>query len=235
MTSIAEMLPKNAEVFNIGVPHYGCMGKVCSTHGGNATITFQVPDEPNLARILKKKHTLSSYHPGWKIASNTGVSGYILSRITGSVYAYYPETRKWSIGLNLKFTKERSGVAGFTKRKDNEWLYSDAVTGLILGYRERFPEVLTYLEETLGKTAEQDLNLESMFGTTNVVEKLQELTKWLKSLPSYGGTKVHESSNTIEPIVVSAIDEEIKLFKKKAGKSKDVTVSVLSRYLYCPQ
>uniref|UniRef100_H2ZAS5 5'-3' exoribonuclease 1 n=2 Tax=Chordata TaxID=7711 RepID=H2ZAS5_CIOSA len=313
MTSIAEMLPKNAEVFNIGVPHYGCMGKVgdlvCSTHGGNATITFQVPDEPNLARILKKKHTLSSYHPGWKIASNTGVSGYILSRITGSVYAYYPETRKWSIGLNLKFTKERSGVAGFTKRKDNEWLYSDAVTGLILGYREsnqcctntnKQPvmhkhKYATSVAQTqisnkcCTNTNKQPVMHKHKYATsvaqtqisnqcctsTNKqqvnsipshaqflfsVEKLQELTKWLKSLPSYGGTKVHESSNTIEPIVVSAIDEEIKLFKvfskmvnkciemniklnlkisfktsKKAGKSKDVTVSVLSRYLYCPQ
>nr|XP_018671298.1 5'-3' exoribonuclease 1 isoform X4 [Ciona intestinalis] len=235
VTTVAEMFPQDAQVFNLGVPHYGCMGKVCSTHGGNATVLFKIPPEPNLTKIFKKMHTMSSYHPGWKIASNVGITGYLLSRITGSIYIYYPETRKWSIGLNLKFTKEKSGIAGFTKRKDNEWLYSDAVTKLLLAYKQRFPRVLQYLEESLMKTSEDSLDLEAMMGSEGIIEKLQELSKWLKSLPSYGGTKVHESSNTIEPIVVSAIDEEIQLFKNKTkDKTTEVKLSVLSHYLYRP-
>lgn len=66
-----------------------------------------------------------------------GISNYLLSRITGTIFVYYPTNRKWQIGLNLRFTKESSGIAGYTKFGNREWLYSEAVEKILVEYLQK--------------------------------------------------------------------------------------------------
>jgi len=50
-------------------------------------------------------------------------------------------------------------------------------------------------------------------------EKLQELAKWLKSLPCYDGQRVSEDSNALEPAVVKLIDQAVTDFKVRSSHS----------------
>lgn len=87
----------------------------------------------NVKTFLLQKLS-SSYYPGWQMASRVGISGYLLSRITGTIYVFYPTTRKWQLGLNLRFSRENSGVAGYTKLENREWSYSEAVEHILKEY-----------------------------------------------------------------------------------------------------
>jgi len=54
-----------------------------------------------------------------------------------SAFNRSPVTQRWNIGLNLRFSKENAGIAGFTKRKNNEWLYSDATADVLKQYMSK--------------------------------------------------------------------------------------------------
>nr|CAB3267808.1 5'-3' exoribonuclease 1 [Phallusia mammillata] len=235
LKSLSELFPKNAEVFNLGVPHYGCYGQVVQAKESNATVKFQVPEEPDFSKVLSQSSKLSSYQPSWRLASTIGISNFLFCRITGSIYIFYPPTRKWNVGLNLRFSKENSGIAGFSKKSNNEWLYSEAVGSVLREYLERFPKVFSYLQRVLSRGNENQIDAEAMFGSEVVQEKLQELSKWLKAQPCYDGQKVHESSNTVEPEVIKAICNTLDQFKNEGKReTREVTVGVRPHFLYRP-
>ncbi|XP_076824153.1 5'-3' exoribonuclease 1-like isoform X3 [Clavelina lepadiformis] len=235
INSLNELYPKDAEVFNLGIPHYGCLGKVIEARDGVTVVRLMIPEEPNLEQVVTRRNNRSMYHPGWRAATLTGLSSYMLSRMTGSIYIFFPPSKKWNVGLNLKFTKENCGIAGYTMRQERNWLYSNALCDIIKEYLKLFPEVFTYLGEVLQDRSEEQLNAAELFGSENVSEKLSVLSKWLKSLPCFGGRKVHESSSVLEAPAINAIDEAIATVKNKAHeKERNIVLTVKPSSLYRP-
>ena len=68
--------------------------------------------------------------PGYIVAQRLGINGFLLSRITGTVYVsrgskeHPSNANKINVGLNLKSNKKNEEVAGFTKKVDDQWQYS---------------------------------------------------------------------------------------------------------------
>ena len=70
--------------------------------------------------------------PGYIAAQELGISGHLISRITGSIYvSRHNDERntdsKVNIGLNLKFSKRNKEIPGFTRKSTSNngaWEYS---------------------------------------------------------------------------------------------------------------
>lgn len=78
----------------------------------------------------------------------TGMSSFLFSKITGSVYigVYNSEGGIKNIngGLDLKFNKKNKEIPGYTKKKDNTWYYSAKAVELVRDYVDKFPEVIVF-------------------------------------------------------------------------------------------
>lgn len=94
-----------------------------------------------------------------------GLSKLVFSRITGVVLIGSkndPEGKKTNIGLNLKFTRKHEEIPGYTRKINDNWLYSDKAVQLVKQYGELCPRLFEYL--TLGEHFD-DLFKEDVFPT----------------------------------------------------------------------
>ena len=83
----------------------------------------------------------AKYMPGYICAQRIGISGFLLSRITGVVFVmrgskHKPVNAKVNIGLNLKFNKTQMEVPGYTKKSNGDWLYSSLLVEVVSKYIE---------------------------------------------------------------------------------------------------
>ena len=233
--SLDDLFPKEAEVFNLSIPHYGSIGRVLRIKDGNALVKFDIVKEPDLSMAVELSQQFSTYHPGYRAAKIVGISPYMLSRITGSIYIFYPAQQKWNVGLSLKFTKEKCGIAGFTKRENDTWLYSDALVQVVKAYNEKFPKVFRTLEKRLLNGSEEQLSAEDVFGSENTLEELKSLTEWMKSLPCAKGRKIHEKSSVVSADTIQAVTDAVAAFKNVISGSKlSLQLAIPPRLLYRP-
>lgn len=80
------------------------------------------------------------------------ISRYVFSRITGTVFVVprnqpydYKLSKKFNVGLNLKFNVKNQETPGFTRKVNNNWLYSEQTVNLIKEYMQYWPEIFEYL------------------------------------------------------------------------------------------
>nr|XP_039266984.1 5'-3' exoribonuclease 1-like isoform X1 [Styela clava] len=233
---VDELFPAGSTVFMLGQPHYGCRGKVLEVSQGMASIEFETPAEPDIESVIRQRHKLSSsYYPGWELGSRLGVSSYLISRITGTIFVFYPANRKWQIGLSLRFSKDNCGIAGYTRLDNREWRYSEAVDKVLRQYMKNFPEVLTYLQTAI-KRNENEFDAAKMVGMdeeADIIARLQELSTWLKNLDCYHGDKVNEHSDMLEVKVVNVVADKVEEAKKKKADKK-VQITLRPHVLYRP-
>lgn len=76
----------------------------------------------------------------------------MFSRITGTVFLVSRRqacddrpSQKFNVGLNLKFNVKNQETPGFTKKVNNNWLYSEKTVNLIREYMEFCPKIFEYL------------------------------------------------------------------------------------------
>ncbi|MGH0119839.1 UNVERIFIED_CONTAM: hypothetical protein FKN15_043272 [Acipenser sinensis] len=147
--TIDELFSPETTVFMLGNPYYGCMGETQVSSDvigeGRIRVIFTIPCEPQLDALIQNQHKYSiRYNPGYVLASRLGISGYLVSRFSGSIFIGRGSKRnqhgeqKANVGLNLKFNKKNEEVPGYTKKSGNEWLYSVAVEELLAEYVERY-------------------------------------------------------------------------------------------------
>lgn len=55
-------------------------------------------------------------------------------------------SHKVNIGLNLKFNLKNQETPGFTKKVNNNWMYSEKTVNLIKDYIEFCPKIFEYLQ-----------------------------------------------------------------------------------------
>ncbi|XP_060722980.1 5'-3' exoribonuclease 1 isoform X2 [Tachysurus vachellii] len=241
--TLEELFPVSTTVFMVGNVYYGSMGEVQDSSDviseGRVRVVFTVPCEPHLDALIQNQHKYSiKYSPGYVLASRLGITSYLVSRFSGSIFIGRGSKRnphgeqRANVGLNLKFNKKNEEVPGYTKRTEKEWLYSAAVEELLAEYLERFSEVFDYVS----RNSHDDLFYEDDIwpgDDENGAEKVQEITAWLKTHPVSSSSRASCDLQILDVGIVGKIEEELE--KAKAKKSnKKVCVTVKPHLLFQP-
>ncbi|XP_048018575.1 5'-3' exoribonuclease 1 isoform X1 [Megalobrama amblycephala] len=241
--TLEELFPPGTAVFMVGNPYYGAMGDVQDSSDviseGRVRVVFSVPCEPQLDALIQNQHKYSvKYCPGYVLASRLGITSYLVSRFSGSIFIGRGSKKnphgeqKVNVGLNLKFNKKNEEVPGYTKRTEKEWLYSAAVEELLAEYLERFSEVFDYV----ARNSHDDVFYEDDIWPgedENGAEKIQEIQGWLKTHPVSSTSRASCDLQILDAGIVEKIEEELE--KTKAKKmNKKVRVTVKPHLLFRP-
>uniref|UniRef100_A0A7N6BE64 5'-3' exoribonuclease 1 n=1 Tax=Anabas testudineus TaxID=64144 RepID=A0A7N6BE64_ANATE len=238
--SLDELFPQGTTVFMVGNPYYGAMGEVQDSSDvikeGRVRVVFNVPHEPQLEPLIQNQHKYCvKYLPGYVLASRLGITSYLVSRFSGSIFIGRGSKRnpcgeqRANVGLNLKFNKKNEEVPGYTKRTEKEWLYSGAVEELLAEYLERFSEVFN----TVSRNSHDDIFYEDDIWPgedQNGAEKVSEITSWLKSHPVSSISRASCDLQVLETAIVERIEEAV----EKSKSTKKVRVTVKPHLLFRP-
>ncbi|KAM9378407.1 5'-3' exoribonuclease 1-like [Phaethornis superciliosus] len=241
--TLDDLFPPGSTAFMLGLPCYGCMGEVQDSRDviteGRIRVVFNIPCEPQLDPLIQNQHKYSvKYNPAYILASRLGVSGYLVSRFTGSIFIGRGSKKnphgdhKANVGLNLKFNKKNEEVPGYTKKVGNEWMYSSAVEQLLAEYLERVPELFNYI----AKNSQEDIFYEDDIWPgedENGAEKVQEIISWLKAHPVSALSRSSCDFQILDAAIVEKIEEEIEKCKQRKSNKK-VRVTVKPHLLYRP-
>uniref|UniRef100_A0A672V840 5'-3' exoribonuclease 1 n=1 Tax=Strigops habroptila TaxID=2489341 RepID=A0A672V840_STRHB len=241
--TLDDLFPPGSTAFMLGSPYYGCMGEVQDSRDviteGRIRVVFNIPCEPQLDPLIQNQHKYSvKYNPAYILASRLGVSGYLVSRFTGSIFIGRGSKKnphgehKANVGLNLKFNKKNEEVPGYTKKVGNEWMYSSAVEQLLAEYLERVPELFNYI----AKNSQEDIFYEDDIWPgedENGAEKVQEIVAWLKAHPVSALSRASCDLQILDAAIVEKIEEEIEKCKQRKSNKK-VRVTVKPHLLYRP-
>ncbi|XP_028328934.1 5'-3' exoribonuclease 1 [Gouania willdenowi] len=239
--SLDELFPLGTTVFMVGNPYYGAMGEVQESQDiiqeGRVRVVFNVHHEPQMESLIQNQHKYCvKYSPGYFLASRLGVTSYLVSRFSGSIFIGRGSKKnpcgeqRANVGLNLKFNKKNEEVPGYTKRTEKEWLYSAAVEELLAEYLERFHEVF----DLVSRNSHDDVFYEDDIWPgedQNGAEKVSEITSWLKSHPVSSTSRASCDHQLLDAIIVEKIEEIVE--KSKVKKSK-VKVTVKPHLLFRP-
>ncbi|XP_026644813.1 5'-3' exoribonuclease 1 [Microtus ochrogaster] len=241
--TLDDLFPPRSMVFMLGTPYYGCTGEVQESGDviteGRIRVVFSIPCEPNLDALIQNQHKYSiKYNPGYVLAGRLGVSGYLVSRFTGSIFIGRGSRRnphgdhKANVGLNLKFNKKNEEVPGYTKKVGSEWMYSSAAEQLLAEYMERAPELFSYI----AKNSQEDVFYEDDIWpgeNENGTEKVQEIITWLKGHPVSTLSRSSCDLHILDAAIVEKIEEEVEKCKQRKSNKK-VRVTVKPHLLYRP-
>ncbi|XP_030630349.1 5'-3' exoribonuclease 1 [Chanos chanos] len=241
--TLDELFPPGTTVFMVGNPYYGAMGDVQDSSDviseGRVRVVFTVPCEPQLDALIQNQHKYSvKYSPGYVLASRLGITSYLVSRFSGSIFIGRGSKKnphgeqRTNVGLNLKFNKKNEEVPGYTKRTEKEWLYSAAVEELLAEYLERFSEVF----DAVSRNSHDDIFYEDDIWPgedENGAEKVQEIVSWLKTHPVSSSSRASCDLQILDAGIVEKIEEELEKTKAKKS-SKKVRVTVKPHLLFRP-
>uniref|UniRef100_A0A7N9B0X1 5'-3' exoribonuclease 1 n=1 Tax=Mastacembelus armatus TaxID=205130 RepID=A0A7N9B0X1_9TELE len=241
--SLDELFPISTTVFMVGNPYYGAMGEVQDSSDvikdGRVRVVFSVPQEPQLEPLIQNQHKYCvKYNPGYILASRLGITSYLVSRFSGSIFIGRGSKKnpcgeqRTNVGLNLKFSKKNEEVPGYTKRTEKEWLYSSAVEELLAEYLDRFSEVF----DTVSKNSHDDVFYEDDIWPgedQNGAEKVAEITSWLKSHPVSSISRASCDLQILDATIVEKIEEAVEKAKVKKS-TKKVRVTVKPHLLFRP-
>ncbi|XP_070701631.1 5'-3' exoribonuclease 1 isoform X2 [Pempheris klunzingeri] len=241
--SLDELFPPATTVFMVGNPYYGAMGEVQDSSDvikdGRVRVVFNVPHEPQLEPLIQNQHKYCvKYSPGYVLASRLGITSYLVSRFSGSIFIGRGSKKnpcgeqKANVGLNLKFNKKNEEVPGYTKRTEKEWVYSAAVEELLAEYLDRFSEVFN----SVSKNSHDDVFYEDDIWPgldQNGAEKVAEITSWLKSHPVSSVSRTSCDLQVLDTAIVEKIEEAVEKVKVKKS-TKKVRVTVKPHLLFRP-
>ena len=88
--TIDEIFEKDCHVFILNKAHYGQIGSVVKvTEGGS--ILVNIKNETDILKIsYDAAKSQTKWLQGWKMANHLGLTSYILSRMTGTLYLHGP-------------------------------------------------------------------------------------------------------------------------------------------------
>uniref|UniRef100_A0A3B4U7B4 5'-3' exoribonuclease 1 n=1 Tax=Seriola dumerili TaxID=41447 RepID=A0A3B4U7B4_SERDU len=241
--SLDELFPQATSVFMVGNPYYGAMGEVQDSSDvikdGRVRVVFNVPHEPQLEPLIQNQHKYCvKYSPGYVLASRLGITSYLVSRFSGSIFIGRGSKKnpcgeqRANVGLNLKFNKKNEEVPGYTKRTEKEWLYSAAVEELLAEYLDRFSEVF----DSVSRNSHDDVFYEDDIWPgedQNGAEKVAEITSWLKSHPVSSISRASCDLQVLDSAIVERIEEAVEKTKVKKS-TKKVRVTVKPHLLFRP-
>ncbi|XP_012270708.1 5'-3' exoribonuclease 1 [Orussus abietinus] len=227
--SVADVFPEKSTCFMLGHPHYGAMGEVIepgvNAKAGRVKVAMRIMPEPNFNSIRKLLRDSKSQFVLANIAAQRlGISSRVFGRITGSIFVSQNTTQtpsmenaRHNVGLNLKFNKKNEEVPGYTRKENNQWLYSAKSIELIRNYMVQCPDLF----ERLGQNSVNDIFHESELfpsGSTG----LNDAVSWLKSQPFNSIGTRSCGSESLEVDLVKELEKTIDEYvatQNNAGKT----------------
>ncbi|CAH1131010.1 unnamed protein product [Ceutorhynchus assimilis] len=238
---VQDVFPEGVICFSLGNPHYGAQGIVTDSKEAHKTGRIKVclssMEEPNFSSVRRlKDDLLRSYKTAYNAASQLGMSHFLYSRITGSIFVETPDGeggfKNVNVGLNLKFNKRNQETPGYTKRIDTTWYYTDKCTQLVREYSENFGQLFKYCAEQGGN---DNIKVEVLFGD-DWEEKIKKVQVWLRGLPTHNIERQQCGSQVTEPEVVEEIEKIIDNYCiSDNSRSKRIQMSVKPSFLYKPE
>ncbi|XP_039278824.1 5'-3' exoribonuclease 1 [Nilaparvata lugens] len=208
--------------FVLATKFYGDMGMIdrnVARYDGKIKLTICHTSEPDFRTakaIASKLRTL--FITGNAMSNNLGLSGHLLSRITGSIFISKDDSedaRKVNVGLSLKFNKKNQEVCGFTKRMQNGmWLYSPKAEQLVRDYMNVASDLICYLSSNAGNDV---FCLQDIF-PENGEKRLSEITNWLKENTSKL-TRQNCGSEVLDEEVIKILVKTVDAFESPETKT----------------
>ncbi|XP_035697172.1 5'-3' exoribonuclease 1-like isoform X1 [Branchiostoma floridae] len=242
--TLDELFCPGTTCFMLGNPHYGCEGEVFeveSVKEGRVRVLFSIPHEPDIDEIRSRssKDLQIQYIPSYMMAQRLGITGLLLSRITGDFQILRGSresansSSKVNIGLNIKFSKRSKEVPGYTRKSENGWMYSLKCQALISEYLQKFPHFFEYVARHPNEDCYYE---EEIFNEQNKMDEatLQKIKDWLKTIPTYGMETVDCGTLALDEPVVKAIEESVVKVKSDKRKKKKVKMGVRPFLLFRP-
>ncbi|WFD30621.1 exonuclease II Exo2 [Malassezia sp. CBS 17886] len=178
--SVAEEYPDGARLFYLGMPGYGCPGRVIGTTSKGVAIELafltDLAQENAAMRKLVQQRAPETYTAAAQVAHVCKLSTLVLSKLTSSVFVLW-RGQKTNIGLSLKFEAKSRKVLGYTQRGLHGWEYSQRAVDLVRAFRTHFPEIVRALTKP---PAGDFYDAEHIF-PRRTAERMGELKAWEKA------------------------------------------------------
>lgn len=236
--TLEQVFPQGSKCFLLAPPVYGSMGEVLEVKKqpeGRLFLKIVTNGEPDVDYVRHNQYAMKpQYMTGGKAAQHIGISSHILSRITGTVFLVVGNKQadnpsKINIGLNLKFNKKNEEVPGFTRKENNMWLYSRKSVELLKEYVEKFPEVFEHISR---QTSDDVYDDKDIFRGDNCSDKVAELSKWLKEVPSANVERQSCGAEILDEEVVAQLQDVVELFVQSPPESKRLKLQVKPHVVY---
>ncbi|XP_017777725.1 PREDICTED: 5'-3' exoribonuclease 1 [Nicrophorus vespilloides] len=243
--NIDDVFPIDSTCFMIGQQYYGSIATVKNSQEcigkGRIKISLKATNEPNFNKALSLEKNINvKYMPFYTAANRVGISKYLFTRITGTLFVIMGSKNSWSkddvskinIGLNLKFNKKNEEVPGYTK-KENTWLYSNKAVDLVREYTQKYPKLFKFLAGHPNDDVYFEADLFPEDKATGATVK--EIAAWLKKQHYYSIDHKICGSRTLEPEVVKELEKIVDKFVEKVYEEKNILMQVKPHLLYKPE
>ncbi|RZF36429.1 hypothetical protein LSTR_LSTR010849 [Laodelphax striatellus] len=218
--TIGDIFKPGGFCFLLATKFYGDMGLIDpAQYDGKIKLTICHTSEPDFrtAKAISQK-LKGQYVSGAVLGNKLGLTGHLLSRITGSIFISKDaseDARKVNVGLNLKFNRKNQEVCGYTKRlPDNKWLYSPKAEELLIGYLKVASDLIKNLSSNVGNDV---FLLEDVF-PENGEKRLSEITSWLKESTSKL-TRQNCGSDVLDEEVINILEKTVDVFESPETKT----------------
>ncbi|KAG8182018.1 hypothetical protein JTE90_013950 [Oedothorax gibbosus] len=213
-----EVFKAGSTVFVLGPQHYGVMGKIIDcdliSNKGNLMISLEITSEPDLLPVIQNQDELilEQYMPGYVAAQHLGVDSHFLSRITGTFLVQTSpkgssSPNRINIGLNLKFNRKNEEVQGFSKKVDNQWLYSEESVKTLNSYLSKFAE---FFDKLYGFIASDVVYLEDIYPDGSGQQIMKDISNWIKEQPCSSADRQSCGIQKLDNGIVGAIERTVK-------------------------
>ncbi|CAI4232702.1 unnamed protein product [Auanema sp. JU1783] len=196
-------------------------------------VSSAIYEQPSFEPLLNdmKKYSLH-WFKAYDAARKLGMNRKVLSRITafiplidGSKSNFLVNgsyNKKVNIGLSIRSTKNSQEAFNFTKLVDGrDWLYSSPCVNLLAEYKERFPEVLDFLERQ--KRYEEVLFAEDIWTNAKKrTERLEALSTFLSEAITKNIGLKDSGTEYIDNVMIAHMEEIIKKTPKTVFGLKSV-------------
>lgn len=153
--TIEEIYPTGARVFILAPAYYGQAAEVLDFQPPTSfRVRISCTEEPDLSEVIQMEPSVLKdyYHPNHVMAQRLGISGHVLSRLSGTVFVASGNA-KLNIGLGLRYNTRGFDVPGFSRKVDDMWLMSTEVSNIMKEYADKFPEVITCVSSAANRDA----------------------------------------------------------------------------------
>lgn len=219
-THVRDVFHKNARVFMVSTIYYGSSGIVVDPSlvetCGRIMVQLLVSPEPDL-REAKQVHVSSNdrYMNSYEAASQLGINPSVFNMLTGTCLVVNGERRfplpdntpRTNIGLQLKFPKRNEETTGYTKKVNNQYVYSKKAVTLVELYYQQWPNLFEMLSSH---------NNDTYFESTlfpGKVGQLQQVSAWLRKQEHTKASRVTCGTKVLNEDTLTAITEAVNRLK----------------------
>lgn len=215
-THVCEVFQKNARVFMVSTIYYGSSGIVVDPSMvescGRIMVQLLVSPEPDLKEAKHVQATANDrYVNAYDAASQLGIHSSVFNMLTGTClivngdkrFPLPDNTPKTNIGLQLKFPKRNEETVGYTKKFNNQYVYSKKAIDLVELYYQQWPKVFEIINRNQNDTYFETTLFPGQAG------QLQQVSAWLRKQEHTKATRVTCGTRVLNEDTLKAISDAV--------------------------